>query len=76
MMDQIVRLNRQREAILEDAADRFITLHDGNVRKALKEMIVLTAHLSDQLEEMAKTQSGAITKRSLKPEQIQPRFWF
>jgi hypothetical protein len=76
MMDQIVRLNRQREAILEDAADRFITQHHGNLRKALKEMIVLNAHLCDQLEEMAKAKSGAIAERSLKPEQIQRRFWF
>ena len=72
-MDQIVRLNRQREAILEDAADRFITQHHGNLRKALKEMIVLNAHLCDQL---ATAKSGPIAERSLKPEQIQRRFWF
>jgi hypothetical protein len=49
-MDQIVRLNRHQEAMLDDAADRFIALHKGDVRKALKEMMVLNRHLQDRLD--------------------------
>ncbi|GLS33491.1 hypothetical protein SAMN04488498_12569 [Mesorhizobium albiziae] len=75
-MDQIVRLNSQQEAILDDAADRFIALYHGNIRKALKEVIVLNAHLNDQLDQMAATRPGPIPKRAPNPDQIQRRFWF
>ncbi|GLS28464.1 hypothetical protein SAMN04488498_1011 [Mesorhizobium albiziae] len=75
-MDQIVRLNSQQEAILDDAADRFIALYDGNVRRALKEVIVLNAHLSDQLDQMAKARPGAMPKQAPNPERMQRRFWF
>jgi hypothetical protein len=49
-MDQIVRLDSHQEATLEDAADQFIAKCHGDVRKALKEMMVVNAHLNDQLE--------------------------
>ena len=32
-MNQIVRLNSKQEAILDDAADRFIALYHGDIRK-------------------------------------------
>ena len=75
-MDQIVRLNGQQEALLDDAADRFIALHHGNVRKALKEMMVLNGHLNDQLEQMAKARPGAAPKRAPNPQRIQRQFSF
>ena len=75
-MDQIVRLNGQQEAALDDAADRFIALHHGNVRKALKEMMVLNGHLSDQLEQDGKGSAWAVPKRSPSPERIQRQLSF
>ena len=63
-MNQIVRLHSQQEAMLDNAADRFIAHHNGDVRKALKEMMVLNAHLNDQLERMIIAQPGAVWRRA------------
>ncbi|RWO14530.1 MAG: hypothetical protein E5Y16_34515 [Mesorhizobium sp.] len=58
-MDQIVRLNSRQEAVLDDAADRFIARHKGDVRKALKAMMVTNADLNDQLERIITARPGA-----------------
>lgn len=42
-MDRIVRLDARQEAELQRVADKFVALHEGDVMKALKEMIVLNA---------------------------------
>jgi hypothetical protein len=50
-MDHIMRLNRQQEALLHAAAEKFVAEeHDGDVMKALKAMMVLNKHLMDKLE--------------------------
>ncbi|RUV55850.1 hypothetical protein EOA88_35600 [Mesorhizobium sp. M5C.F.Ca.IN.020.14.1.1] len=58
-MDRIVRLNSREEAVLDDAADRFIAKHKGDVRKALKAMMVTNADLNDQLDRIISAQPGA-----------------
>lgn len=57
-MDQIVRFNGREEAILDDAADRFIARHKGDVRRALKAMMVTNADLNDQLDRIISAQPG------------------
>lgn len=49
-MDHIVTLDSRQEAALQEAADKFIALHEGDVVKALKEMIVLNGHLQERLD--------------------------
>lgn len=49
-MDRIVRLDARQEAELQRVADKFVALHNGDVMKALKEMIVLNGELQERLE--------------------------
>lgn len=49
-MDHIVTLDSRQEAALQAIADKFIAQHKGDPVKALKEMIVLNAHLQDRLD--------------------------
>jgi hypothetical protein len=75
-MDQIVRLDSHQEATLEDAADRFIAKCHGDVRKALKEMMVVNAHLNDQLERIISAQAGAGRLRAPDPERVRRQLSF
>ncbi|WP_195176355.1 hypothetical protein [Mesorhizobium sp. INR15] len=49
-MDHIVTLDSRQEAALQAAAVKFVALHNGNVMKALKEMMVLNGHLEERLQ--------------------------
>ncbi|GLQ77314.1 hypothetical protein GCM10007881_08300 [Mesorhizobium huakuii] len=49
-MAHIVTLDSRREAALQAVADKFVTVHKGDVMKALKEMIVLNGRLQDRLD--------------------------
>ncbi|TPJ77177.1 hypothetical protein [Mesorhizobium sp. B2-6-2] len=49
-MDHIVRLDGRQEAALQAIADKFVATHQGDVMKALKEMIVLNGHLREKLD--------------------------
>ena len=69
-MDQIVRLDSHQEAVLDDAAERFIVQCHGDVRKALKEMMVVNAHLNDQLERIVNDRPRAVRKSAPNPERI------
>ncbi len=51
-MDRIVRLDARQEAELQRVADKFVALHDGDVMKALKQMIVLNGELQERLEKL------------------------
>lgn len=53
-MDRIVTLDSRQGAALQVVADKFVTVHKGDVMKALKEMIVLNGRLQQQLD----TRSG------------------
>ena len=70
-MDQIVRLDSYQEVLLDDAADRFIAQCHGGVRKALKEMMVVNAHLNDQLERIISAQPGIVGRRTPDPARIE-----
>ncbi|WP_292119423.1 hypothetical protein [Mesorhizobium sp.] len=52
-MDHIVRLDSRQEAALQAVADKFVATHQGDVMKALKEMIVLNGHLQEKLDAAA-----------------------
>ena len=52
-MDRIVRLDARQEAELQRVADKFVALHNGDVMKALKEMIVLNGELQERLEKLS-----------------------
>lgn len=56
-MDRIVRLDSRQEAELQRVADKFVALHNGDVMKALKEMIVLNGEMQERLEKLS--DSGA-----------------
>jgi hypothetical protein len=60
-------LNGQQEAMLDDAADRFIAHHKGDVRKAFKEMAVLNSHLNDRLGLIIGARPGAVRERAPTP---------
>ncbi len=49
-MAEIARLNREQEAALQAAADRFVDQYRGDVMKALKAMIVLNGRYQELLE--------------------------
>ncbi|WP_186307006.1 hypothetical protein [Mesorhizobium amorphae] len=49
-MDRIVRLDARQEAELQRQANKFVAIHNGDVMKALKEMIVLNGELLERLE--------------------------
>jgi len=49
-MDHIVTLDGRQEAILQATAEKFVRLHGGDVMKALKEQMVLNAHLQEKLD--------------------------
>lgn len=49
-MDHIVTLDSRQEPALQAVADKFVAVHQGDVMKALKEMIVLNGRLQDQLD--------------------------
>ncbi len=51
-MNRIVRLDARQEAELQRVADKFVALHDGDVMKSLKEMIVLNGEMQERLEAM------------------------
>lgn len=53
-MDRIVTLDARQEAILQTAAEKFVRLHGGDTMKALKEQMVLNAHLQDKLDRQAR----------------------
>ncbi|RWK61955.1 hypothetical protein [Mesorhizobium sp.] len=52
-MDRIVKLDSRQEAALQATADRFVAVHDRDVLKALKEMIVLNGHLQERLDALS-----------------------
>ncbi|TIN95691.1 MAG: hypothetical protein E5Y06_10570 [Mesorhizobium sp.] len=52
-MDHIVTLDPRQEAALQAAADAFVRRHNGDVMKALKEMMVLNGHLQDSVDAMS-----------------------
>ena len=54
-MDRIVTLNSRQEAALQAHAEDFIAVHNGDVMKALKEMIVLNGHLQERLDALTTT---------------------
>ncbi len=56
-MDQIITLDSRQEAALQEIADRFVSLHQGDTMKALKEMIVLNGHVQDQIDVLKRRQS-------------------
>ena len=56
-MDHIVRLDSRQEAALQAIADKFVASHQGDVMKALKEMIVLNGHLQERLDAATATSS-------------------
>ncbi|WP_292109336.1 hypothetical protein [Mesorhizobium sp.] len=56
-MDHIVRLDSRQEAALQAIADKFVATHQGDVMKALKEMIVLNGHLQEKLDAAAGSSS-------------------
>lgn len=62
-MNQIVRLDRRQEAVLQATADKFIALHKGDAVKALKEMIVLNGHLQRRLDALSGTQRKPLEGR-------------
>ncbi|UCI32868.1 hypothetical protein [Mesorhizobium sp. B4-1-4] len=62
-MDHIVRLDSRQEAALQAAADKFVALHNGDVMKALKEMMVLNGHLQQKLDELGATARRHIDER-------------
>jgi hypothetical protein len=62
--------------VLDDAANRFIAKCKGDVRKALKEMMVVNAHLNDQLERMISERQGAVREPVPDPERIQRQLSF
>ncbi|MEW6633134.1 MAG: hypothetical protein AB1440_19870 [Pseudomonadota bacterium] len=49
-MDHIVRLDSRQEVALQAVAEKFVATHQGDVMKALKEMIVLNGHLQEKLD--------------------------
>jgi hypothetical protein len=49
-MGHIVTLDSRQEAALQAVADKFVAVHKGDVMKALKEMIVLSGRLQEQLD--------------------------
>jgi len=49
-MDHVVRLDSRQEAALQAVAEKFVATHQGDVMKALKEMIVLNGHLQERLD--------------------------
>ncbi|TPI80427.1 hypothetical protein [Mesorhizobium sp. B2-8-9] len=52
-MDHIVTLDSRQEAALQAAADRFVRQHGGNTMKALKEQMLLNAHLQESLDALS-----------------------
>lgn len=52
-MDRIVTLDARQEAVLQAAADDFVRRHGGDPVKALKEQMVLNAHLQERLDAMS-----------------------
>ncbi|MCF6113400.1 hypothetical protein [Mesorhizobium muleiense] len=52
-MDHSVTLDSRQEAALQVIADKFIAQHKGDPVKALKEMIVLNAHLQERLDALS-----------------------
>ncbi|MDX8526982.1 hypothetical protein RFM68_20995 [Mesorhizobium sp. MSK_1335] len=57
-MHQIVTLDSRQEAALQQVADQFVALHQGDTMKALKEMIMLNGHLQDELDTLKGRQRG------------------
>lgn len=58
-MDRIVTLDSRQEAALQATADRFVAAHNGDVMKALKEIIVLNGHLQQQLDVLSAPRRAA-----------------
>ncbi|MBZ9942647.1 hypothetical protein LB533_16265 [Mesorhizobium sp. BR1-1-13] len=58
-MDHIVRLDSRQEAALQVAAEKFVATHQGDVMKALKEMIVLNGHLQERLDALTAPRRAA-----------------
>lgn len=56
-MDQIITLDSRQEAALQKVADRFVSLHQGNTMKALKEMIVLNGRLQEEIDALKRRQN-------------------
>lgn len=52
-MDRMVTLDARQEAVLQSAADAFVRQHGGDVVKALKEQMVLNAHLQERLDALS-----------------------
>jgi hypothetical protein len=49
-MDHIVTLDGQQEAALQAAAADFVRRHKGDTMRALKEQMLLNAHLQERLD--------------------------
>jgi hypothetical protein len=49
-MDHIVTLDGQQEAALQAAATDFVRRHKGDTMRALKEQMLLNAHLQERLD--------------------------
>ncbi len=49
-MDHIVTLDSRQEAALHSAAADFVRRHKGDTMKALKEQMLLNAHLQERLD--------------------------
>jgi hypothetical protein len=52
-MNRIVTLDARQEAVLQAAADDFVRQSGGDPVKALKEQMVLNAHLQDRLDALS-----------------------
>lgn len=63
-MDHIVRLDSRQETALQAAADSFVALHNGDVMKALKEMMVLNGHLHQKLDDLGEALTRPAAKRA------------
>ncbi|RWI62910.1 hypothetical protein [Mesorhizobium sp.] len=61
-MDHIVRLDSRQETALQAAADS--ALHNGDVMKALKEMMVLNGHLHQKLDDLGEASTRPAAKRA------------